>query len=132
MRHHAPSGIRVLIVDDEWTIQAAYRRALKSLRPRWLVSTARSGREAMTVMDKDGFEVLITDIDMDGMDGIDLLRWTIATFPETHRVVVSGMIDGRTLVEVNLLAHAHLIKPVTMETLIERIEALIKPRQRDR
>ncbi len=82
-------------------------------------------------MARSGFEVLITDIDMggagdrdgeDGMDGIESLRWTKTTFPQTYRLVLSGVIDGRTLVDVNLLAHAHLIKPFPMETLVERIE----------
>lgn len=120
------SGIRVLIVDDDAHVNAAYQRAFRSLRPAWQVTTASSGRRAMKLMEEGDFEVLITDIAMGGMDGIEVLRMAELTFPSTFRLVVSGIIDGRTLVDVNTLAHAHFVKPTTAQTLVERIEALIE------
>jgi two-component system probable response regulator PhcQ len=117
--------LRVLLVDDESHILSAYKRALRSLRPQWEVRTANSGHDAVKQMEKHGFEVLVTDIGMSGMDGIDLLTRAQSMFPQTFRLVVSGMIDGRTLVELNKVAQAHLIKPVTTEKLVERIEALV-------
>jgi two-component system, response regulator YesN len=121
------SDIRVLLVDDEPRIHSAYQRALTVSRPEWAVAIAGSGREALKLMETSGFDVLVTDIAMGGIDGIDLLRLSKTTFPRMHRMVVSGIIDGRTLVDVHLLAHAHLIKPVTMETLVQAIETLLKP-----
>jgi two-component system response regulator HydG len=122
----APALVRILFVDDDANILSAYKRALRSLRREWEITTAISGDDAVKQMEKRGFDAIVTDIGMSGMDGIDLLTRAKSMFPQMFRLVLSGMIDGGTLVEVNKIAQAHLIKPVTTEKLVERIEALIK------
>jgi DNA-binding NtrC family response regulator len=121
-----PSGIRIVIIEVEATIHSAYQRALGTMRPAWQVSITSSGREAMKLMGESSCEVLVTDLAMRDMAGLDLLRLTKMTFPRTQRLVVSGILDGRTLIDLKLLAHAHLIKPVTIEVLVEKIEKLLK------
>ncbi len=116
----------MLLVDDESHIISAYKRSLRTLRPQWDVRTASSGHDAIKQLEKHGFEAIVTDIAMKGMDGLDLLTTVQSLFPRMLRLVVSGIIDGGTLIEVRKIAHAHFIKPVPTAKLIEAIEALMQ------
>jgi DNA-binding NtrC family response regulator len=123
------TSLRLLLVDDEPHVLGAYKRALRSLRREWMVCTAEGSRDAMKQLEHRGFDVVLTDVAMIGLDGIDLLTWVRSTFPRTHRMVVSGMIDGNTLVAVSKVAQAHLIKPVTIEKVVAGIEQLLVDHQ---
>jgi DNA-binding NarL/FixJ family response regulator len=79
----------------------------------------------MKEMQNHGCDVLVTDISMIGFDGIDVLQWVRAAFPQTRCLVLSGIIEGRILVDIKTLADAHLIKPVKTETLVARIEDVL-------
>jgi DNA-binding NtrC family response regulator len=122
----ASPPLAVLLVDDEEKLLLSFKRSLESLRPEWTVGAVGSGAAAMKEMERRGYDVLVTDISMDGVDGVDVLHWASSAFPRVQRIVLSGMIDGRTLVEVKAHAHVHLIKPVMAEKLVERIESLGK------
>jgi CheY-like chemotaxis protein len=120
--------LRVLLVDDDRILITAYERSLKGLRPAWQVQTATSGKEAMRLMERETIDVLVTDIVMPGVDGVDLLNWTEYHLPRILRIVVSGTLDGRTLIETRALAKVHLVKPFAADVLVERIEGLLAPR----
>src|SRR5437899_7108338 len=69
----APSkSARVLIVDDEPALLRAYTRLLQSAG--YVVACAANGSDAVGLLREQRFDVVITDIAMQGMDGIQLLR----------------------------------------------------------
>ncbi len=78
----------LLVVDDD-------ESALESLRQifeheGFAVSLARSGEEAMNALRSDGHEVVLADLRMPGMDGLDLLRAIKATRPDTEVVIMTA------------------------------------------
>lgn len=78
---------RVLVVDDD---QAVLRATARQLRDRFDVTTAGGAAEARRLLARDAFDALITDNDMPGESGLDLLSATRALAPSVKRLLVSG------------------------------------------
>lgn len=91
---HRPS---VLCVDDDQRILEAMRRSLRG--ESYCLHTAQSGHEAMEMMDRRRYQVIVTDIGMPGMNGLSLLERTAEHHPDAIRMVLSGQSDTRTVID---------------------------------
>jgi response regulator RpfG family c-di-GMP phosphodiesterase len=78
----------VLCVDDEPNILASLRRALRDRG--WRIVTASSGAEALDQMQREPAEVVISDMRMPGMDGVQVLEQVREQWPETIRILLTG------------------------------------------
>ena len=78
----------VLLVDDDPNVLRGLVRALR-YQP-FLLYTAHSAEEAMEVLKSRSVDVLVTDDQMPGMTGIELLAWVTKHFPEVARMVLTG------------------------------------------
>lgn len=88
---------RILLVDDEPHVLESIQR---QLRNRFEVSTALSGDEALNVLkNNDPFAVIVSDMRMPGMDGVQLLSRVKDIYPEMVRVMLTGNADQETAVE---------------------------------
>ena len=87
--------IRVLVVDDEEVVRLGYRRVLSA--DGFRVVAAGNGSEALDMMDGDTFDVVLLDMRMPGMDGLEVLRAIKERWPQSEVVVVTGYpsIDDR-------------------------------------
>ena len=65
--------VRVLLVDDERLLLTMMGRALRALRPDWELEVASDGHEAMRLLRSRKVDMLVTDLQMPGMDGMALL-----------------------------------------------------------
>ncbi len=115
---------RVLVVDDEKSICSTIETALKEGGHQ--VETADSGEMAVALMRKQVPEILLTDLRMDGMSGLDLLGKTREYFPSATVVMMTafGSIDTAVSAMKNG-AYDYLVKPFTPEQLdhlVQRIE----------
>ena len=87
---------KVLIVDDE---PANLRTLARLFRADYEVLTAESGDEALALLEKHDFALLITDQRMPGMTGIELLKKTVPLRPRMVRIILTGYTDVDALVE---------------------------------
>jgi NtrC-family two-component system response regulator AlgB len=115
---------RILVVDDEKSICTTIEAALKNVGHN--VEVADSGELAITLMRKAIPDILLTDLRMDGMSGLDLLGKAREYFPSATVVVMTafGTIDTAVAAMKNG-AYDYLVKPFTpeqLEHLVERIE----------
>lgn len=125
---------RVLIVDDEEPVRKVFDACLSS---RYACETAESVNEALALLAEKEFAVVITDIIIPGISGIELLRKIIETYPYTAVIMVSGVDrTQRALDAVRLGAFDYLIKPcdldvleLTVERALERRTLLLNARQ---
>src|SRR5215471_19321351 len=84
----------ILLVDDDLH---GYRR---SLRGEFLMDTVLSGQEALNLIQSKGpYAVVISDMRMPGMDGVELLRRVKSVSPETVRIMLTGNADQDSAVE---------------------------------
>lgn len=109
--------MRVLFVDDQPEILAGLRRMLRGLRNEWQMEFAESGEEALTLMADLPFDVVVCDMRMPGMDGAQLLSETMARYPGTVRIILSGQSDQESVLRAVSPAHQYLSKPCNAETL---------------
>ena len=108
---------RVLAVDDEEVVCESIRRVLTG--EGYEVRTTRSPREGLELVRTDVFDLMLLDVKMPEMDGIELLRAVRAVSPETEVIIVTGYATIETAVEaVKLGAFDYLEKPVSPPQLI--------------
>jgi len=88
---------KVLFVDDEENILHSIKR---DLRKRFTIYTAGSGADALDILKKEGpFAVIVADMRMPLMDGIQLLTAVKDQYPETVRLMLTGNADQETAIE---------------------------------
>ncbi|HUP03341.1 MAG TPA: response regulator [Bryobacteraceae bacterium] len=118
---------RILFVDDEPYVRAGLMRLLYPLRHQWEMAFAGSGREALRRLEEAPFDVLVTDLRMPEMTGVDLLGIVRQRFPGITRIVLSGVADLEHTLRANALAHQYLCKPcdaVTLRSTLERARSM--------
>ena len=114
---------KVLFVDDEPNVLASYER---QLRKDFDTETALSGDLAMAIVAEDGpFAVVISDLHMPGMNGIELLSRVREVAPDTVRMMLTGYADLETAIEAVNTGHIFrlLTKPCPSESLVKAVEA---------
>lgn len=84
---------RILFVDDEKQILRALKRLFVS--SDYEVHFAESGEKALQLIESNDFDLLVTDIRMPEMDGLELLRQVKSESPLTLRVALSGYTDNK-------------------------------------
>jgi DNA-binding NtrC family response regulator len=108
---------RVLAVDDEQVVCESIRRVLGE--EGYNISTSTSSRDGLEMLRKEHFDLLLLDIKMPEMDGIELLRAARDVSPETEVLIITGYATIETAVEaIKLGAFDYLEKPVSPPQLI--------------
>lgn len=126
--------IRMLIVDDEAVICEGLRYTID-----WtelgveVVGVAYDGKDALHKVEKSAVELLLTDIRMDPMDGLQLAERLRQQHPEVQVVMISGYEDfGYARQAIRLGVNDYLLKPVDIEelkTVVSKIVANIRKRK---
>jgi EAL domain-containing protein (putative c-di-GMP-specific phosphodiesterase class I)/ActR/RegA family two-component response regulator len=115
-----PTKGRVLVVDDEPALRQAYSRMLR--HAGFVVAEASNGREAIAAIREADLDVIVSDINMPEVDGIELLRRVRASNLDIPVILVTGQPAIKTAVRaVELGALRYLEKPVDGETLVESV-----------
>ena len=113
-------GQKILVVDDEQNMRIALYEALS--RNGYDVSVAENGRMALDMVEKTAPDMLITDIKMPTMDGIELLRRIKAVKPLLPVVIITGFATIDTAVEaMKQGAVDYIIKPFSVEVIEETV-----------
>jgi HD-like signal output (HDOD) protein/ActR/RegA family two-component response regulator len=113
----------ILFVDDERELLDGLRARLYKHRHDWNMTFAVSGDEAIAALEKQPFDLIVSDVRMPGMDGGQLLTEVKQRWPETIRIIVSGYSDPVQAVRLTSLAHQYIAKPCDgqqLENIIER------------
>jgi DNA-binding NtrC family response regulator len=107
---------RILVVDDEEIVVQSCLRVLS--RGGFQTDAARDGLEAVSMINENGYEVLILDIKMPKMDGMDVLQWVKEAHPDIDVIMITGLHEIETAVQaMKLGAFDYLPKPFDPEEL---------------
>lgn len=119
---------RVLAVDD----QLYFRTFLEGLLAEegYEVETAADGVEALHALERDRFDLVITDLVMPEMDGGELIKRIKERWPDQAVVIVSGVGDVQTAVDaMKYGATEYLLKPIERSTLARTLEQILNARR---
>ena len=112
---------RVLLVDDEEEFVSALseRLMLRGIE----VDSALNGEEALALMVEKVFAVVILDVMMPGLGGLEVLKQIKSTHPNTQVILLTGHGSTREGIEgMRLGAFDYLIKPVDIEDMLEKMK----------
>jgi signal transduction histidine kinase/CheY-like chemotaxis protein len=112
---------RILFVDDDSRVLAGIRRLLYSHRGEWRIECAASPVLAMELLAREPIDVVISDLQMPGIDGASLLEYAQRIRPAAARIVLSGEADPACAARVARVAHMFLPKPCGEAALVDAI-----------
>ena len=116
---------RVLVVDDEEDFVEMLSLRLNEAGER--VTSAFSGKECLETLEKTDIDVVILDIKMPGMDGMQTLKEIRKRFPLIEVIMLTGHGTTETAVEgMKLGAFDYLLKPAEFDNLLEKLEGARK------
>jgi EAL domain-containing protein (putative c-di-GMP-specific phosphodiesterase class I)/CheY-like chemotaxis protein len=117
----AAEPIAILLVDDDACVRSAYGRVLR--RAGYRVTTAADGLEAVDLLGTCACDVVVSDVDMPGMDGIELLRQVRDFDPDLQVLLVTGSPSLDSAIRaVEHGAARYLAKPITTPSLIVAVD----------
>ncbi|MCA8987648.1 MAG: HDOD domain-containing protein [Planctomycetaceae bacterium] len=120
----------ILFVDDEPNILGGIRRMLRTRRNEWGLHYASSGQEALSIMDQNTIDIVISDMRMPHMDGADLLNIIAQRHPDTVRIILSGHAEQDAIMRAIPVSHYYLSKPCESDVLTNHIFSAINLRKR--
>ena len=119
---------RILIVDDEERFRLTLAKLLKVRELD--VTTLGSGPEALEALKQEQYDVIVLDVRMPGMDGIQTLAEIKKLNPNIEVIILTGHASVDAAVDIMKLGgYDYLLKPCSVEELIEKIEAAFERKQ---
>lgn len=110
------NGIRVLVIDDEKLHAEAVAESLE--RVGFECTAVHSGRDGARKIESDDFDIILTDMRMADVDGLEILKKAKEHSPEAEVIVITGHADIKTAVEaIKQGASNYLTKPLDMAEL---------------
>jgi two-component system cell cycle response regulator len=121
-----PSECRVLIVDDEKTVCELLARALEG---RYQVMTCMNGSQACTLLEQSDFDVVVSDLRLPDISGIDVLSFAKSKDPYTEVLLITGYASLESAaVAINLGAISYIEKPLSLVDFQVQIEKAVASR----
>jgi DNA-binding NtrC family response regulator len=119
---------RILIIDDEDSIRDYLSMMLE--REGYEVSASEDGKRALKLNAKKSYDVVITDIQLPGMSGIDILTKLRETDPTLPVIIITGHASQESAIEaLNMGAYYYLLKPVSNEELKQVVRTALEMRR---
>ena len=112
----------VMFVDDEPNVLDGIRRMLRGKREEWDMEFVSSGEAALKIMEGRHFDVVVSDMRMPGMMGVQLLESVMARSPDTVRFILSGHADQELICKSIGSTHQYMSKPCDTEVLVNSID----------
>lgn len=123
------SKTKILIVDDEPKVAFFFQKHLELLSDEHEVTAVNSGTDALALLREQSFALMITDLRMPGMDGLELLAHVHQISPRTRTILVTAYGSENVWEEAERLnTFRALSKPIQISDLVSAVqEALVQP-----
>ena len=122
---------RILLVDDEEAIRLALSRFLRMRG--YAVETANSGAAALALLERDNFQLMVCDVRMPGITGLELVPQALAIDADLAVVMLSAVSDGPTATRaLSSGAYDYLMKPIELSHLRDAVTRALERRARRR
>lgn len=119
----------VLVVDDELGVRQSFNMMLKS---GYHILLAETGSEAIDIFENNFVDMILLDINLPDINGIDLLERFMETQPTTAVIMVTAVNDVQTAVKaIKLGAYEYVIKPFIVDDVLDIIKRTLEKRRFD-
>ena len=108
---------RIIFVDDQPNVLKGFKRMLHPMRDEWEMTFTEGGAEALKIMAEEPFDIIISDMRMPGMDGIQLLTEVKRNYPNMIRIILTGYSDYDITMRSVGVTHQFLFKPCEPDKL---------------
>ncbi|MFE4721994.1 response regulator transcription factor, partial [Streptomyces sp. NPDC056728] len=125
--HAAPARFRILVVEDDDTIGRHLESGLRGngYAPAW----SRTGAGALTEATQSRYDVLLLDLGLPDMDGLDVARQLRARFPDLLILILTARTDDIDVIAgLDAGADDYLVKPFSLTVLLARLRAHLRRR----
>lgn len=85
---------KILFVEDNEVLLELYGMLLDAGRDQWQTTLAPNGEAALKILQQTAFDVVASDMQMPGINGIELLTEVRKLHPQTSRIIISGLRSG--------------------------------------
>jgi len=121
-------AVRILIVDDEQIIRESLLFVLR--KEGYEVEEAANGRDALKKHEQKAFDIIITDIEMPELRGIELLERVTQRSPQTFVMIITAFASIETAIQaLRKGAYDYILKPVEFDDLLHRVRKLVEHRE---
>ncbi|HEY76693.1 MAG TPA: response regulator [Thermoflexia bacterium] len=121
------AGKHVLIVDDEPKVAFVLGRALEHSNKGYRITVAHSGEKALEILERSSVDLLVTDLRMPGISGLDLIRWVRTTSPKTRTILITAYGDDKVEAEARRLeAYRYITKPFNIADFTQAVEEALR------
>jgi len=117
-------SLSILFVDDDQRLLDGIKRVATLEKGDILVDTALSGEEALMLLEKKHYDVIVSDQKMPGIEGLTLLSLVRAKYPEMKRIMLSAQVNEDVFKSAETLAHKYIAKPCDFDVILKEIEIL--------
>jgi DNA-binding NtrC family response regulator len=122
-----PQG-RILVIDDEDSIREYLSMMLE--REGYVCDATKDGKKALKLQSQEAYDVVVTDIQLPGMSGIDILGKLRESDPSVPVIIITGHASQESAIEaLNLGAFYYLLKPVSNEELKQVVRNALEMRR---
>ena len=119
---------RVLLVDDDETIRDTLYELLSE---EYVCQTAETAEKALARLEADPYDVVLTDISMPGLSGLELLGHVRQKYPDTPVIIISGISDQEHAQGlIKLGAFDFLLKPFSLDVVEKSVKRAMEYRAR--
>ena len=116
---------KLLVVDDE--VESSENIADFFNRLGYEVSLANGGKEAISILEKNFFSVVLLDIKMPDLDGEEVLKFIKQKHPNSKVIVITGLDEGKSKKEfLKIGVHDYILKPINLSELAKMLDRLYK------
>jgi DNA-binding NtrC family response regulator len=120
---------KILVIDDESIVRTSCNRALSP--EGYEVKLSQNGADALKMLEEESFDLVLTDLKMPDIDGIEVLKMIKERWPQTEVIVVTGYQTVDTAVKsIKLGAFDYIEKPFTPDSLIAAVNNAIANRKK--
>ena len=115
---------RIIFVDDEPMVLKGLQRTLRKMRGEWEMTFTSSSKEALDILGTGSFDVIVSDLRMPEMDGMQLLAEVKSKHPQVVRIILSGQVEQESTFKSVQVAHQSLSKPCDADILKHTLNKL--------
>ncbi len=121
----------ILIVEDEQNLARTLAQALRlGSDGNFVVETCVSAEEALDLLSEKNYHVVISDLRLPGIDGLELITHVKTNYEDTHTILITGFGSDEVELQADQMTEGYLTKPFDMLDLLLMVQKVIDPNKK--